>query len=381
VTMKKIYNYIRSMRFGMLLLILIGAICIYATVSGNEAVYSKWYFIALFAALGLNLTFCSVVRVFRMDGQKKALMRKAANSEAAFAAEEPEQWLKAHHFQKTSDGYLKHPLGFYGSFLTHASLLLLMLSAACLFGLAEREEINLCVGDTAELSDGTLLTVDAFSLEDENGALEYTSTVRALLPDGAETGGITQVNHPLRIGKYKVYQQNYGYAAVLGIRTGIDAKEESLKLNEPAFLSLDGENGIWYSQMFANVIEENGETLISRGTEIINPAYEVSVIENGKTENGLVYPGTTVEAAGVFYSFYDPEAYPGLLAKSQPEWALWLLYLSFALMTIGLYLCFFQIPEAAQIKTEGIAFAGQKDISQQIQYYRSEANQNLNRET
>ena len=79
----------------------------------------------------------------------------------------------------------------------------------------------------------------------------------------------------------------------------------------------------------------------------------------------------------MFYSFYDPEAYPGLLVKSQPEWALWLLYLSFTLMTVGLYLCFFRIPEAAQVKTEGIALAGQKDISQQIQYYRSEANQNL----
>ena len=51
--MKKIYNFIRSMRFGMLLLILIGVLCVIATVSGKEDIYSSWYFILLFTVLGL----------------------------------------------------------------------------------------------------------------------------------------------------------------------------------------------------------------------------------------------------------------------------------------------------------------------------------------
>ena len=374
-TMKKIYNFIRSMRFGMLLLALIGVICIVATVSGKDDIYASWYFILLFTLLGLNLTLCSVVRVFRLDGQKKALLRMAENSPAVLKTEDADCWLKEHHFKSTGSGYLKHESGFYGPFLTHASMLLLMLSAASIFAFAEREDINLCVGDAVNLSDGTVLRVDAFSLESENGEVEYTSTISALLPDGTETEGITQVNHPLRIGKYKVYQQNYAYAAVLGVKTDADSEEEKLMLNEPAFLSLDGENGIWYSQMFSNVMEDKGEILVSHGTEIIHPAYEVSVIENGTEQKGLVYPGTTVESGGVFYSFHEPEAYPGLRVKTQPEWVLWLLYLSFAMMIAGLYLCFFLIPEAAQIKTDGIAIVGRKDISQQIEQYRIELQQ------
>ena len=374
--MKKIYNFIRSMRFGMLLLILIGVLCVIATVSGKEDIYSSWYFILLFTVLGLNLTLCSVVRVFRMDGQKKALMMAASASAPALQVENAEQWLKTHSFKKSDNGYLKHSLGFYGSFLTHASMLLLMISAACLFAFAERQDINLCVGDTAELPDGTQLTVEAFSLEDESGRTEYTSTLRAALPDGTVAEGNVQVNHPLRLGRYIIYQQNYAYAAVLGIRTDADAEEEALKLDEPAFLSLDGENGIWYSQLFGNVTEENGEVRVSRGTEVINPAYEVSIIEDGKEQGGLIYPGTTVTAAGVYYTFYEPEAFPGLRVKTQPDWALWLLYTSFAMMTLGLYLCFFQIPEAAQIKADGIAIAGRKDISQQIVQYRAEIETN-----
>lgn len=286
--------------------------------------------------------------------------------------ENAEQWLKTHHFRKSEGGYLKHDIGFYGSFLTHAAMLLLMIAAACVFAFVEREDINLCVGDSAELPDGTILAVEAFSLEDESGKLEYTSNIRAQLPDGTEVRDIVQVNHPLRVGKYTIYQQNYAYAAVLGIRTDADAEEEVLKLDEPAFLSLDGENGIWYSQLFGNVVEENGEVRVSRGTEIIHPAYEVSVIENGKEQPGLIYPGTTVTAGAVYYTFYEPEAYPGLRVKTQPEWALWLLYASFAMMTVGLYLCFFQIPEAAQIKEDGISIAGKKDISVQLEQYRAD---------
>ncbi|MBQ9663100.1 MAG: cytochrome c biogenesis protein ResB [Oscillospiraceae bacterium] len=372
--MKTVYNFIRSMRFGLLLMALIGALCVIATTTGRDDIYSSWYFILLFVILGLNLTLCSVVRVMKLGGLKSALMKKAANSEAVIAPDDPEQWLKAHRFRSTESGYIKHGIGFYGSFLTHVSILLMMISAACIFALAEKEDLPLCVGDTAELSDGTLLTVEAFSTEDENGVLEYTSELSAQLTDGSEAGGIVQVNHPIHLGKFKIYQQNYAYAAVLGIRTDLGAEEEALKLDEPAFLSLDGENGIWYSQMFGNVVEENGEIRVSHDTEIVNPAYEVSVIENGSEQPGLIYPGTTLEVAGVYYSFYPPEAYPGLMVKTQPEGALCVLYLSFVLLTLGLYLCFFQVPEAAQIKADGIALAGRKDISQQIDHYRAELN-------
>ena len=83
--------------------------------------------------------------------------------------------------------------------------------------------------------------------------------------------------------------------------------------------------------------------MISHSDRIINPAYEVTVIDAGTGTNhtGLVYPGTEIEAGGITFYFHEPEAYPGLRVKTQPDWTLWLLYLSFALMLLGLYLCFF----------------------------------------
>ena len=371
--MKKFYQFIRSMRFGMILLGLIGVLCVIATVSGREEIYSSWYFIFLFASLGLNLTLCSVLRVIHLPEQKQALIRLAENSGTTLAMQQPEQWLREHRFHRSGErSCVKNGPGFLGSFLTHASMLLLMVAATCIFSFAHKEDMNLCIGETAELPDGSLLTVEDFRLEDETGKTEYISQLTALLPDGSEAGGTVIVNHPLRLGAYTVYQQNYTYAAVIGVRTGPDEPEEPIKLTEPAFLSLDGQNGIYYSQLFGNVEEDNGEVRISHAQEIVNPAYEVRVAENGTEQTGLVYPGTTLTAGGMLLSFYEPEPAPGLRIKTQPEWALWLLYLSFGLMTLGLYLCFFCVPEVAVIKADGVSLVGRKDISMQIAGYREE---------
>ena len=145
-------------------------------------------------------------------------------------------------------------------------------------------------------------------------------------------------------------------------------------LDEPGlFLTLDGEDGIYYSQLFGNVIEENGEVKVSSAnSELINPAYEIMVAENDEKNMGLVYPGESLMVGGVLYSFYDPEVCPGVRVKSQPEWTLALLYLSFAVMTVGLFLCFFVIPQAACKKEEGVSVVGTKDISDQIEKYMEE---------
>ena len=41
-------------------------------------------------------------------------------------------------------------------------------------------------------------------------------------------------------------------------------------------------------------------------------------------------------------------------------------------MLLGLYLCFFRIPEAAHVKKDGLTIVGRKDISDQIEHYKEE---------
>lgn len=363
--MKKVWQFARSMRFGILLLTAIGILCLLATVLKMDAIYSSWVFIALFALLCINLLLCSVLRFKGIGARKRALLEKAAHSGTRIPvrAERQAGWLRRYHFRKQVSGaYLRCGAGMLGSFVTHVALLLVLIGAVCNFMTAEKADYSIFVGESAVLSDGTALRVESFSTENESGETEYESMLSATLPDGTAADAVTRVNSPAKIGKYKIYQQNYANAAVIGVRTGLDEPEETVRLDEPAFLSLDGETGVYYAQLFGNVIEDEDGVAVSGSAELIHPAYEIQVIDGENAESGLVFPGTTLEAGGVYYTMYEPQSYPGLRVKSQPEWTLWFLYIAFALMILGLYLCFFCIPVGAAVSGDAITVAGAKDI-------------------
>ncbi len=364
--MKKFFHLMLSMRFGIFLLIAIAVICAVATALNADEIYHSWYFAALFVLLCINLILCSIIRVGKIGKTKRALLKKAGESGLTVPVPLNEQgnWLKQNAFKKQNDGaYLRFGWGFYGSFITHFAILLLLIAAVCNFVYAKTDEIFVFVGDTAVLSDGTKLRVDSFSTEKENGEKDYISALTAALPNGLTKDFETRVNAPARIGKYKVYQQSYANAAVIGVKTGIHEEEELVRLDDSAFLTLDDKTGLYYNRMYGNVVEDENGVGVSSSDEIINPAYEVQVVREKTEKIGLAYPGTTLEVNGVFYTMYPPESYPGLLIKEQPEWTLWLLYLSFVLIAVGLYICFFNIPVAALKGKDGISVAGYKDIS------------------
>ena len=316
------------MRFGMILLLLIAILCIAATVTGRDSIYSSPLFIALFAMLGMNLLLCSVLRVFGLKKQRQALALKALRSEGVLPVAETSEWLRAHHFRRDGDVFIRNTLGCWGPFLTHFAMLLLMAAAACIFLLSRSEDIVLFPGSESTLGDGTVVHLDSFSLKTDTGETKYLSRLSALLPDGTATHGDAEVNRPVKFGRYKVYQQNYAYAAVIGLRTEAAPEEELVWLDEPAFLTLDGKNGIYFSRMFSNVTEQDGELMVSQSGDPVNPAYEVRRIDGDTDETGLIYPGAEIFTGGVFFQFHEPQPFPGLRVKSQPAWTLWLLYLS-----------------------------------------------------
>lgn len=394
--LKKILKFLRSMTFGMILLVLILACSVAGSLiaQGNtpdyyvqvypdwhgtilklklDDVFASWYFIALMALLCLNLTLCSLIRVRNVVKASRAAGANAARRESKVRLTDAGmQKLKAYlevrrYRQQTFDEktvYSKNMIGWYGSFLTHLAILLtLVLGAAALY-LPEVTDQTCMPGSSLTMEDGTVIAVDSFSIENGEGKLDYASVIHMTLADGSSSG--TQrisVNHPLSFGNYKVYQQTYGTAGAVTVKNTETGGEDRFLLDEMCFLSLDSVNGIWFEALYPGYIrdEEGNFTLITQTSgSYPDPVYQVLLASDGVYTPVMVFPGETLSVGGVDFTFEDPVEYPGLRIKHTPSIVNALLFSAFALMVLGLWFCFFQTPAIVAVGKEGYTVAGPK---------------------
>ena len=160
--MKKVFNYIRSMRFGILLLVLIAVCSVAGTVipQGREIAYyaqtyrsfhgvilmlrlhrifESWYFAALLALLCLNLSLCSILRIRTVVRGARTETERAAKMPDTMALTPEGVALAREHLaamrcrqEPAGDAviYRNHSLGRYGTFITHLSILLTVVFGA-----------------------------------------------------------------------------------------------------------------------------------------------------------------------------------------------------------------------------------------------------------
>ena len=392
--MKKLFNYLRSMRFGLLLLGLIGLCSVAGTVipQGREIawyaqtyksfhavilllrlhkVFQSWYFIALLVLLCLNLSLCSLTRI-------RAVTR-AAKNEGARAAATPDQLLLSSEGlavlrarmealrcreEKRGDVTLwrKNGFGRYGTFLTHLSILLTVIFGALALYTPTVTDYDIMPGETLTLEDGTRIRVDSFRLTDETGRLDYESMAEIKLPDGRSSGVVPiRVNHPVSFGSYKLFQQSFGTAGSITVTDLNSGGSDDFLLTEMSFLTADGVNGLWYEVLYPDYIRDpGGEVTLITLTEgsYPNPIYQVLVVSADEYTPTLAVPGDALEVFGLRFAFNKPVEYPGIRVKHVSR--LWntLLVAAFTLMIVGLFLTFFCEPVLVKADGEGCAVCG-----------------------
>ncbi len=394
--MKKIWKFLRSMTFGMILLglILLCSLAGSLIAQGNSPawyvetypgihgailtlglnnVFGSWYFITLLALLCLNLTLCSLVRVIRIPKAAKAAVEQAGQGKArvgltSAGAEKLNGWLTARSYHKTRVGeatvWHKNRLGWYGSFVTHLAILLTVLFGAAAIYLPVVTDQTCMPGQFLTMTDGTRIAVDSFHIENAAGELDYASVIRVTLPDG-RVGGPAEirVNHPFSFGGYKIYQQTYGTAGSVTVRNLKTGGEDTFPLDEMCFLSLDGKNGVWFEALYPGYIrdEAGNFTLITQTSgHYEDPIYQILVTSDGVNTPVLAFPGETVTVGEVTFTFNEPVEYPGLRIKTTPPVVNALLIAVFVLMLAGLWLCFFQPPLLVTVWPDGYAVGGPK---------------------
>ena len=397
--MKKILSYLRSMRFGILLLVLIALLSVAGSVIPQERelawyvenypgahptifflqlyrVFQSWYFLLLLGLLCVNLTLCSLLRGRSLLGSRERLLSACAGMKNSVPLSGEglirlEQHLKSKGCRSAEFGrtrvYYKHLPGAWGSFVTHLSILLTVIVGAMALTLPQVTDMDCLPGESVTLKDpngGTArFTVSDFRTNDAGGRLDFASRLTVTLPDGRSRLGEISVNHPLSFGPYKVYQQSYGTAGSVTVTNLQNQGSDSFALTDLSFLSMDNQSGVWFVALYPDyLINANGEILpVNTGDPAYpHPVYHVQTVNGEEREDRLLFPGDTVEIGALRFRFDEPLRYPGLRIKVTPSWIEPLLIACFALMIAGLYLLFFLPPVLVRLDDEGYAVCGPK---------------------
>ena len=395
--MKKVISFLRSMKFGMILLVLVMACSVAGSLIVQQGtpmdyvkrygadtaqlimalklndVFSAPYFIVLMAALCLNLTLCSIVRLPRSMRAAAALRQQAEKAAVQQPLNEAEARKLFAYFEKRRyrceehDGakiYSKNMAGFYGSFLTHLSFLLILVIGAAAVVTAQVKDQVVMPGQALELQDGTSVTVERFQIEDETGRLDFASMLTAVSADGKrQKQQEIRVNEPMSFEGYKIYQQTYGTAGAVRITNHANGVSEDMLLTEACFLTLDGKNGMFFQALYPGYVqgEDGSITLVtSTSGEYEDPVYDILSVAEGVTTPVLAFPDETLTIGDVGFTLLSPVSYPGLRIKYMHSGVLGALYAVFALIVAALYLCFFMVPLAVKVTESGFAVLSPK---------------------
>ena len=394
--MKTITRFLRSMRFGILLLILIGVCSVAGTLipQGREVsdyaqlypslhpmilllrlnrVFESWYFLALLVLLCLNLCLCSLLRIRNVVRAGKGETERAAGMPdtvylSGEGVEKLHAYLKDRGCRDETLGgttvYRRHSLGRYGSFLTHLSILLTVLFGALALYTPTVTDRSCMPGESVTMPDGTEIHVEEFHITDETGRLDYQSLVQVTLPDGRRSE-ITElkVNHPLSFGAYKIFQQSFGTAGSITVTDTATGGVDTFLLTEPSYLTADGITGILFQTLYPDFIRDpSGNVTLITVTEgsYPRPIYQIQVIADGEFTPALAEPGETLELGNLRYAFNAPMEYPGLRIKHVSALCNGLLIAAFVLMIAGLYITFFYEPVLVKVDAAGYAVGGAK---------------------
>lgn len=401
--MKKLFRTLRSMRFGILLLVLIALCSVVGTVipQGREIrwyaqnypsfhgtilllrlhrVFESWYFITLLVLLCLNLSLCSLIRIRNVVRAAHGETERAAGlPDTVFLNPEGMEKLRGYLEEKRCRSeklgeitvYRRHGFGRYGSFITHLSILLTVVFGALALYTPVVTDQNCMPGESIFMSDGTEIHVQDFHITDETGRLDYQSHIQVTLPNGRRSEiAELRVNHPFSFGPYKIFQQSFGTAGSVTVTNIATGGKDDFVLTEQSALSADGITGIVYEMLYPDYIRDpSGNVTFITVTEgsYPNPIYQFEVISDGTFTPTLAEPGDELELAGLRFRFNTPVEFPGLRIKQVSQLFNALLIASFTLMIAGLYITFFYEPVLVKTDAKGYAVGGPKPEHMRIE--------------
>ncbi|KAB2954602.1 cytochrome c biogenesis protein ResB [Heliorestis acidaminivorans] len=389
----RLWNIFSSMKLGLFLLIVIAVTSIIGTIIpqkrapqdygdlyplysalGITDMYASWWFVTLLFLLAMNLFICSFNRMtplWRLFSQPKAkvsenyltrldhhIIHDAQKSQDNMAQQVKENWQSRGYrvVEEKVDGKIfvhgdKGRYGIWGSFITHISLLVILIGAVIGIYFGTEGRIAAEVGRTFSLNEVYQLTpdedfkvrVDDFkTIYREDGSVDAWISTLTVIDEGQEV--LTEeirVNHPLNYKGYKFYQSFYGSYIPTQVSSPGAPEGLEITITERDFVPVPGTNlGVWVAQYIPDFDPNLG--WVSKSPDPNNPRI-IYVLYRGNQQIGIGAakigePEILADGEGAI-TFQDYQPYTGLSVRKDP--GVWTVWIGSGLMILGLGLSFY----------------------------------------
>jgi cytochrome c biogenesis protein len=378
---KQILNFLSSMQLGIILLLLLAVISVFATLRPMELaienVYQSWWFVGIMGFTALNLLLCTVERVGPLS--RLALHPKKVTTADSIRKMQINSTIKmkegaelapldiaAGAFHKAGlkvsveegpEGTVifgeKGKFGYFGSIVTHLSLLLILLGAmyGALSGFEARNGgwaggfFNVPEGNfRVDISDVKM------EMEEDPSIRPRVYTDMTVTRDGQVLKqGTVSINNPLRFEGTTIYHSTFLYIPEINLKDVETGEEKADKYFEGDRLPLDpqGTSYIQLMQFFPNFSMRPDGAPFSKNYNPERPVVAGILIENGQ-RSGTVFlqmnqPEQIETSAGpveVLLTGFDVAAVFSIAKNLGRPF----LFIGAVLMVLGLYMSFFLFP-------------------------------------
>ena len=373
---KQIFSFLSSMQLGIILLLLLSVITLFATFRPMELaienVYNSWWFLGIMAFAGLNLFLCTVERCGPLARQalqpKKtmsadAIKKMQINTAIKLTGEPLVKAEKA--FKKaglrtvvtaTPEGAVlfaeKGKFGYFGSIVTHFGLLLILLAAAygSLTGFEDRN--GGYAGSNFFVPEGRFRVdiTDVRMVQEENPVIRPRVYSDLTITRDGET--IVQetlsINYPIRFEGTTIYHSTFLYLPEVTLKNVATGEAEADKFMTGDKINLDDQGThIQLMGFFPNfsmgqdgrpfTINYSPERPVAAGILVRDGQREASVFLQ------LNVPEVVETAAGdveVLLTGFDLASVYSISKNLGRPY----LFIGSVLMTLGLYMSFFLFP-------------------------------------
>lgn len=384
---KKIFRSFYTMKFGIILLVIIALVSLIGTVIpqandpsfyrqtysplmaelilafGLDNLYFSPWYLFLTGLLLINLFLCSINRfrpITKRSFEDPDLEKKLSSIDKFVEIPKVENSKKlfkdlgfGDYKEEEIEGQkikykFKNKIGYLGSWLTHLAIIVVILA----FGYGRYKGFDEYVygvpGETLELENSDYkIKIDNYNVlfRKDYTVEQYITELQILDKDGKEVDrGISMVNHPFRFDKFNVYQNSTGWAVDALLFKDKKSYKEKILYKSEVFVEDDKKIALQLADFYPDFDMEDPTKPKTASPFLNHPVALYALFYDGqRVDMGLNHIGDPIEREEYTFVLENPRMFTLVQVANDPGTGFALV--GGVLLLLGLFLAFYVNPK------------------------------------